>query len=33
MHQMRTRWPEESALVFLVFDLLHQDGVDREACH
>jgi bifunctional non-homologous end joining protein LigD len=28
MHQMRTRWPEEELLVFLAFDLLHQDGVD-----
>ena len=28
MHQMRTRWPDESQLVFLAFDLLHQDGVD-----
>jgi bifunctional non-homologous end joining protein LigD len=28
MHQMRTRWPEEGLLVFLAFDLLHQDGVD-----
>ncbi len=28
MHQMRTRWPDESQLMFLVFDLLHQDGVD-----
>jgi ATP-dependent DNA ligase len=26
MHHMRTRWPEESLLVFLAFDLLHQDG-------
>ena len=26
--QMRTRWPDEAALVFMVFDLLHQDGVD-----
>ena len=28
MTQMRTRWPEEGLLVFLAFDLLHQDGVD-----
>ena len=28
MHQMRTRWPDEIQLVFLAFDLLHQDGVD-----
>ena len=28
MTQMRTRWPEESLLVFQAFDLLHQDGVD-----
>ena len=28
MHQMRTRWPDESQLVFLAVDLLHQDGVD-----
>jgi hypothetical protein len=28
MHHMRTRWPEESLLVFLAFDLLHQDGLD-----
>jgi ATP-dependent DNA ligase len=28
MHQMRTRWPEEGLLLFLAFDLLHQDGVD-----
>ena len=28
MHQMRTRWPEQELLVFLAFDLLHQDGVD-----
>ena len=27
MHQMRTRWPDERQLVFLAFDLLHQDGV------
>jgi hypothetical protein len=25
---MRTRWPGESDLVFMAFDLLHQDGVD-----
>jgi bifunctional non-homologous end joining protein LigD len=28
MAQMRTSSPDESQLVFLVFDLLHQDGVD-----
>jgi bifunctional non-homologous end joining protein LigD len=28
MAQMRTRRPEEGLLVFLVFDLLYQDGVD-----
>ena len=28
MHQMRTRWPDEDQLMFLAFDLLHQDGVD-----
>ena len=28
MAQMRTRWPDESQLVFLAFDLLHQDDVD-----
>ena len=28
MAEMRTRWPDEAQLVFLVFDLLHQDGVD-----
>ena len=28
MAEIRTRWPDESQLVFLVFDLLHQDGVD-----
>jgi bifunctional non-homologous end joining protein LigD len=27
MRQMRTRWPDESQLMFLAFDLLHQDGV------
>ena len=25
---MRTRWPDETALMFFPFDLLHQDGVD-----
>jgi len=25
---MRTRWPDEGQLMFLAFDLLHQDGVD-----
>ena len=28
MAQMRTSEPDESQLMFLVFDLLHQDGVD-----
>jgi bifunctional non-homologous end joining protein LigD len=28
MAQMRTSHPDESKLMFLVFDLLHQDGVD-----
>jgi bifunctional non-homologous end joining protein LigD len=28
MAQMRTSSPDESQLIFLVFDLLHQDGVD-----
>ena len=28
MHQMRTSHPDESQLMFLAFDLLHQDGVD-----
>jgi len=28
MAQMRNKWPEENVLVFLAFDLLHQDGVD-----
>jgi bifunctional non-homologous end joining protein LigD len=28
MAEMRTRRPDEEQLVFMVFDLLHQDGVD-----
>jgi len=32
MAQMRTSSPDESQLEFLVFDLLHQDGVDCVAC-
>jgi len=28
MGQMRTNHPDESQLMFLAFDLLHQDGVD-----
>jgi len=28
MAQMRTSHPDESRLMFLVFDILHQDGVD-----
>jgi bifunctional non-homologous end joining protein LigD len=31
MAQMRTSEPDESQLMFLVFDLLHQDGVDLRA--
>ena len=26
--EMRTRWPEEAQLIFMVYDLLYQDGVD-----
>jgi hypothetical protein len=29
--QMRTSDPDESQLMFLVFDLIHQDGVDLRA--
>ena len=25
---MRTRWPDGTQLVFMMFDLLHEDGVD-----
>jgi len=32
MAQMQTSSPDESQLMFLAFDLLHQDGVDLEAC-
>src|SRR5262245_18365211 len=28
MVEMRTRWPDESVLMFYVFDILHQDCVD-----
>ena len=28
MAQMRTSHPDESQLMFMAFDLLHQDGVD-----
>jgi hypothetical protein len=28
MVEMRTRWPDESVLMFFAFDILHQDGVD-----
>jgi bifunctional non-homologous end joining protein LigD len=28
MREMRTSHPDESQLMFLAFDLLHQDGVD-----
>src|SRR5262245_31838761 len=28
MTEMRTRRPDKTALMFLAFDLLHQDGVD-----
>ena len=31
MAQMRTSHPDESQLMFLMFDLLHQDGVDLRA--
>ena len=31
MAQMRTSHPDESRLMFLAFDLLHQDGVDLRA--
>ena len=31
MHQMRTSHPDESQLMFMAFDLLHQDGVDLRA--
>ena len=27
---MRTRWPGEENLVFMAFDLLHQDGVNLQ---
>ena len=27
-NQMRTRWPHETQLVFMMFDLLHENGVD-----
>ena len=30
MAHMRTSHPDESQLMFLAFDLLHQDGVCRE---
>jgi bifunctional non-homologous end joining protein LigD len=26
--EMRTRWPNQAQLMFMVYDLLHQDGVD-----
>jgi bifunctional non-homologous end joining protein LigD len=28
LHDMRTRWPDEDQMMFFVFDLLYQDGVD-----
>ena len=28
MAEMRSKWPDESALMFMVFDLLHHDDVD-----
>jgi bifunctional non-homologous end joining protein LigD len=28
MTQMRSRWPDENRLMFLAFDLLHQDSAD-----
>ena len=31
MAQMRTNRADESQLIFLAFDLLHQDGVDLRA--
>jgi ATP-dependent DNA ligase len=31
MAQMRTSHPDESQLIFMAFDLLHQDGVDLRA--
>ena len=33
MAQMRTSESDESQLMFLVFDLLHQDGVDLRGLH
>jgi len=27
MAEMRTRWPNEQQMMFLAFDLLHQDGL------
>jgi bifunctional non-homologous end joining protein LigD len=31
MREMRTRWPEESSLMFFCFDVLQLDGVDFRA--
>jgi ATP-dependent DNA ligase len=31
MAQMRTSAPDESLLMFMAFDLLHQEGVDLRA--
>ena len=31
-NQMRTRWPDETQLVFMMFDLLHENGVELRAC-
>ena len=28
MAEMRTKWPDQDQLVLIMFDLLHQDGVD-----
>jgi bifunctional non-homologous end joining protein LigD len=30
--QMRTRWLDETQLVFMTFDLLHENGVDLRGC-
>lgn len=28
LNEMRTRWPDETAMIYFAFDLLQQDGVD-----
>jgi bifunctional non-homologous end joining protein LigD len=28
MAEMRTKWPDQDQLVLIMFDLLHQDGID-----